>query len=120
MARKPTPTCTMKLIEVLWVDRKVTFNKLKQMSTKPSVSASTLGVAVKCVLPLSNNSAYQCVYDHVNNTSGLLVKWTVYFIHVELSPIEQSCVRGLPNKLSKPQKQRKLIVYFTPKFVLIR
>ena len=86
--------------EVLWVDRKETFNKLNQMSTKPSASASTVGVAVNGFLLLSNNSAY-----HLCATQADLYKWNgrSQVMHVELSPIKQSCVIGLP-----PNKETQL------------
>ena len=95
------------------MDRKETFNKLNQMSTKPSASASTVGVAVNGFLLLSNNSAY-----HLCATQADLYKWNgrSQVMHVELSPIKQSCVRGLPpNKETQlatreERKRRKVVL----------
>ena len=50
MPRKPTPTPTNR--SFMGGQERNPFNKLKQMSTKPSVSASTVEVPVKCFLPL--------------------------------------------------------------------
>ena len=69
MPRKPTSTCTMKVMKFYGWTGKKTFNKLNQMSTKPSASASTVGVAVNGFLLLSNNSAY-----HLCSTQADLYK----------------------------------------------